>query len=444
MEQNKQQKRPFEKVVIAGAGPAGLLLSLLLAKHGIPSLVLEAWPALDTRLRATQYGVPATRIFRQAGILDAIRAVSIPASAFSEISWRRIANNHEKLVTLDMSCVAGHEDRMTVIPLGDLVKIMYQKAVEEFEGLIEVRFGWRVVVVGQAEGGEGAWVDVDVDLGPEEGVRRERVEAGFVVGCDGAGSTVRKTLFGHEWPGTTFDQRIIVQNVWYDGFEKHSWNGGTYIVDNDTWAMVARRGKAGLWRVTYGDVGGLTDDEYLARRPYRLEKILPGHPKPNEYQIGETNIYKMHNRCVEKMRVGRILLAGDAAHVCNPWGGYGCMSAVLDAGGLADCLVGYYEGKADENILDKYAEIRREKWIKYVDVRSRKNFDRVSKADPWTVMETDKFMGILRELEGDEEKRRAFLLNWSSIEYDFTQHYKTANVQKEEQVVDEQDLRLVR
>ncbi|KAK3690509.1 putative 3-propionate/3-hydroxycinnamic acid hydroxylase [Podospora appendiculata] len=272
------------QVIIAGAGPAGLPLSFLLAKHGISSLILEAWPALDTRLRATQYGVPATRIFRQAGILDAIRAVSIPASAFGEISWRRIANNHEKLVKLDMSCVAGHEDRMTVIPLGDLVKIMYQKAVDEFEGLVE----------------------------------------------------------------------------------------------------------------------------YLARRPDRLEKILPGYPKADEYRIGETNIYKMHSRCVERMRVGRILLAGDAAHVCNPWGGYGCMSAVLDAGGLAECLVGYYEGKADEDILDKYAEIRREKWIKYVDVRSRKNLDRVSKSDPWTVVESDKFMGILRELEGNEEKRWAF------------------------------------
>jgi len=171
--------------------------------------------------------------------------------------------------------------------------------------------------------------------------------------------------------------------------------------------------------VTYGDVGGLTDDEYLERRPKRLEKMLPGRPKPDQYRVEATNIYKMHNRCVDKMRIGRILLAGDAAHVCNPWGGYGCMSAVLDAGGLANCFIGLYEGLADEDILDTFAEVRREKFLKYVDERSIKNLNRISKSDPETVLETDKFFGILKTLEGDAEATKAFLLvrsfplNWT-------------------------------
>ena len=52
------------------------------------------------------------------------------------------------------------------------------------------------------------------------------------------------------------------------------------------------------------------------------------------------------------MRVGRICLAADGAQVCNPTGGYGCMTVVLDVGALANCLVGVYEGKADESIHD--------------------------------------------------------------------------------------------
>jgi 2-polyprenyl-6-methoxyphenol hydroxylase-like FAD-dependent oxidoreductase len=75
-------------------------------------------------------------------------------------------------------------------------------------------------------------------------------------------------------------------------------------------------------------VGGLTDGEYLERRAWHFEKILPGHPKPRDYRIERTNVHKIHSRCVEKMRVGRILLAADAAHVCNPMGGYGRMVAV--------------------------------------------------------------------------------------------------------------------
>ena len=157
-------------------------------------------------------------------------------------------------------------------------------------------------------------------------------------------------------------------------------------------------------------MAGLTDEEYLERRTWHFETILPGNPKPSEYRVEQTNMYKIHNRCVEKMRVGRILLAADAAHVCNPMGGYGCMTAVLDVGGLADCLIGLYEGKTNERILDRYADVRRDIFLRYIDKRSIKNLDRVAKSDPMTVVETDKFFGILKQLQGDDEERKKFLL----------------------------------
>lgn len=86
------------------------------------------------------------------------------------------------------------------------------------------------------------------------------------------------------------------------------------------------------------------------------------------------------------------------------------MTAVIDVGGLADCLIGLYDGKVGEEILDIYAEVRREKFLKFVDARSIKNLNRVAKSDPWTVLETDKFFGILQELEGDTEATKRFLL----------------------------------
>jgi len=152
--------------------------------------------------------------------------------------------------------------------------------------------------------------------------------------------------------------------------------------------------------------------------------MLPGHPDPADYRIEQTNQFRIHNRCVDSMRVGRVLLAADAAHVCNPFGGYGCMTAVLDVAALADCLAGVYEGKADDQILDLYATIRRDKFLKYVDARSIKNLNRISRSDPATVLDTDKFLGILKGLEGDDEGTKAFLLKTSSIEHDFTQYYK--------------------
>lgn len=82
--------------------------------------------------------------------------------------------------------------------------------------------------------------------------------------------------------------------------------------------MAAKITKDGMWRVTYGDTPGLTNEEYLARQPMRYEQILPGKPKPGDYKLKNASPYKLHQRCVTSMRVGRVLLAADAAHLCNP------------------------------------------------------------------------------------------------------------------------------
>jgi 2-polyprenyl-6-methoxyphenol hydroxylase-like FAD-dependent oxidoreductase len=204
--------------------------------------------------------------------------------------------------------------------------------------------------------------------------------------------------------------------VFYDGFEEHGWDGGNYMMDPEFWGLIAKRGKAKgsegtLWRVTYGDsAAGLSDEEYVKRREIAFRKMLPGHPDPSQYKVTQTDQFRMHNRCVDTMRVGRIFLAADAAHVCNPFGGYGCMAGILDVGGLSDCLIGIYDGKADEDILDLYAKIRREKFIHFVDRRSRKNLSRIRNADPDTALETDPFLTLLRSMEGDEQKTREFLL----------------------------------
>jgi 2-polyprenyl-6-methoxyphenol hydroxylase-like FAD-dependent oxidoreductase len=74
----------------------------------------------------------------------------------------------------------------------------------------------------------------------------------------------------------------------------------------------------GCWRVTYGEKLGLTHEELLARQPWKYETMLPGHPTPDQYRITNISPYKVHQRLAKSMRVGRCLLAADAAHLCNP------------------------------------------------------------------------------------------------------------------------------
>ncbi|KAG5989480.1 hypothetical protein E4U43_004491 [Claviceps pusilla] len=432
-------RSPFDKVLIVGAGPAGLLLAILLARNNIPSTVVETWDRVDERLRATQYGVPATRVFRQAGILDDIRAES--TTNFPTICWRSVRTG-ERLTGIDLSVIKEDPDRMAILPLNKMLHIMLRHCRERYADYVTLLFKHRVIGVEQDATSASATIEVGHGGGENEEHEANkiiRLTADYVVGCDGGQSRVRKILFQRNWPGETFPTQLLVQNVYYPGFEEHGWEGGNYMIDDEFWGLIAKRGRAQdsdadanadgpLWRVTYGDsAADLSQQDYLRRRELAFKKMLPGHPDPSQYNVTQTDCFRIHNRCVQQMRVGRIFLAGDAAHVCNPFGGYGCMAAVLDAQGLADCLVGYHDGRADEDILDAYAEIRRDKFIRFVDRRSRKNLERVSATKADTALATDPFLALLKGMEGDVDATRKFLLTLqkqSSIEFDFTTLYR--------------------
>lgn len=104
----------------------------------------------------------------------------------------------------------------------------------------------------------------------------------------------------------------------YYPFEKFGYWDSQFIVHPTDWYMAAKITSDGMWRVTYGDVVGLEPEEYIKRQPMRYEQILPGAPKPEDYVLKSASPYKLQQRCAKSFRVGRILLAADAAHLCNP------------------------------------------------------------------------------------------------------------------------------
>lgn len=167
--------------------------------------------------------------------------------------------------------------------------------------------------------------------------------------------------------------------------------------------MASRISNDGLWRVTYGEPSGYTRDELIARQPEKFRAMLPGNPTPAQYTLANISPYKVHQRLAESMRVGRFVLAADAAHICNPMGGLGLTGGIVDVGGLYDCLVGIYEGKAGEEILSTYSDVRRAKYNDVVDPISSENLVRLFKADPETVLETDEFFKMCKRAETDVE-----------------------------------------
>jgi 2-polyprenyl-6-methoxyphenol hydroxylase-like FAD-dependent oxidoreductase len=133
----------------------------------------------------------------------------------------------------------------------------------------------------------------------------------------------------------------------------------------------------------------------------KYEAMLPGNPKPGEYKLTNISPYKVHQRCAEKFRVGRFLLAADAAHLCNPFGGMGLTGGMVDAGNLADCLIGLAEGIANDDILDKYDEIRRAMWHNIINPVSSDNIIRMHTLNSDEVLDKDEFLKMLNKAEKD-------------------------------------------
>lgn len=166
------------------------------------------------------------------------------------------------------------------------------------------------------------------------------------------------------------------------------------VVDPQEAHLIARLTKDGLWRVAYQEDKNMTLQEVIDNQPAHYERILPGNPKPGDYTLNNISPYNLHQRCAERFRVGRICLAGDAAHLCNPWGGLGLTGGFADVTGLAECLEGIATGQADDSILDKYDEVRRSIYHTVIDPISSGNLLRVSNLDSDEAIEKDPFISM--------------------------------------------------
>jgi len=378
-------------VIIVGAGPSGLLLALFLAKEGISVQVLEAAAEIDNQPRATHYGPAGVHELQRAGVLEAIRKEGFLPE---HVSWRQ--EDGTVIAQLQQGHIPLHS-RVTSLPVNRVTQVILDALRQHPNARVD--FNHKIVTV--AQDGNKAWVEATTPVGTQN------FEADYVVGCDGASSTVRHSLFGDSFPGYTWAPWLVATNVYFD-FAALGWDDINFVLHPKNWYMAARITKDGLWRVTYGEDGSLTRDECIERQQARFKAMLPGHPEPGQYKLVNISPYHVHQRCSEKFRVGRVLLAADAAHLCNPFGGMGLTGGIVDVGGLYDCLSGIYHGLADEGILDKYDETRRRIFAEHIDKLSTANLNRVMMAEPEKALELDPFLRAAANAKKDPEAAARF------------------------------------
>ena len=329
-------------VIVVGGGPVGFVTALGLAQAGARVLVLEAEADVIKAPRAAVY---------HWSMLDGLERLGIRAEAerigFTKDDYLWLVKSTGERIEYDISVVGRVTPFPYNIQLGQhqLAKICQARLA----GLnnAEVRFATSVHTVSQ----DGDGVTLTLETG-------EELRAKWVVGADGAGSTVRKEI-GLPFEGFTWPERFVATNLYHD-FEGGGYLQSNMVIDEAWGAVIVKIARDGLWRCTFMEDAALPVDSFAERIPAAYEHLLPG---PSGYTLDAASPYQMHHRCAPCFRQGRVVLAGDAAHVTNPTGGFGLTTGLFDAYALWPTLAAVALEGADPALLDRWGEERRQVFL---------------------------------------------------------------------------------
>jgi 3-(3-hydroxy-phenyl)propionate hydroxylase len=270
---------------------------------------------------------------------------------------------------------------------------------------VEVFFGHEVVDLRQ----NGSAVSIDV-----KGPSGQQTHGGaYLIGADGGRSIVRKRS-DIAFDGFTWPERFIVLTTPFDFQSERGYSFRSYFAEPGAWCncfKVSADGPPGLWRAVFPAEQALDDASILSDAGVQ-DRMQRFFPSSRPYEIVHRNLYVTHQRVASTFRKGRVLLAGDAAHVNNPIGGMGLNGGIQDAVNLADKLIRVLLHGASERVLDLYDLQRRTVAVEFVQEQSIANKKRLEESDPQIRKRNLDELGRIAE---DPERSRQFLLRTAMI-----------------------------
>ncbi|MGC1459620.1 MAG: FAD-dependent monooxygenase [Steroidobacteraceae bacterium] len=344
---------PVEDVIIVGGGPTGFICALGLAQAGARVSVIEAEPRIVDSPRAAVYHWSVVEGLERLGIRE-----EVENTGFTKQDYTYLVHKTRERIDFSLDVLNGRTPYPYNIHLGQhrLAEIALRRLEQHPQA--SVRFNTRLIQLVQDDDG------VTLQVMTPEGAQEMR--ARWVIGADGAGSTVRRQL-GLDFEGMTWPERFVATNLYFD-FEQYHYARATFLIDEAYGAVIAKLDNRGLWRCTYMEDAGLPEDSVRERLPRVYDAILPGA----NYSIERVTPYRMHQRSAARYRVGRVVLVGDAAHVTNPTGGLGLTSGLFDCFALYPALSAVLCG-ADPAILDRYSQSRRDIFLNRISPQSIAN-----------------------------------------------------------------------
>ncbi|MDB5697324.1 MAG: 2-polyprenyl-6-methoxyphenol hydroxylase-like oxidoreductase [Alphaproteobacteria bacterium] len=329
------------EVLIVGAGPVGLITALLLAKVGVQVTIVEAEAGIVDSPRAMTYAWSVLDGLEVHGLLDDM----IAAGFLNHDRAFRVFRTGETILHR-YDVLQGLVFHPYTLTLGQ--NRLAEVVLSHLSRYPNATIRWNTRLVGLEQDARQVTARVEGPDGPE------RIEAAWLVGCDGGRSGVRKEV-GLGFEGITWPRRFVATNIYHEGFAEHQTPSG-YLIDPKWGAVNAQITEEGLWRVTYSEDETLPLDGVRDRIDAFMKKTLPGK---QDYELMLYSAYSMHQRTAPTYRVGRVLLSGDASHVTNPTSGFGLVGGMYDAFCLGEALTAVVREGHDDEILDRYSTERR-------------------------------------------------------------------------------------
>ena len=333
-----ERAEPFD-VAIVGSGPTGLTLANLLGTMGIRTVVVERNATTVQEPRAVSIDDESLRTMQAAGVVEEVQRFLVPGygSHYYTPSRTRFAKVEP-----------------TGRPYGYPRRNAFRQPILEQQlrdGLarfphVRALYGWSL---GRYAAGEDG---VTLHTTGPDGTART-LTAAYLVGCDGAASPVREQL-GVQLEGTTFDERwLIVDLENNENTTEH-----TQVFCDRRRPCITLPGPDRTRRFEFKLLPGETDAELLA--PDTVAELIRSHGADPVATLRRKVVYRFHARVAPRWSFGRVLLAGDAAHLTPPFAGQGMNSGIRDAHNLAWKLAAVVQGSVGPGLLDSYEQERKD------------------------------------------------------------------------------------